>query len=109
MTTATAALKAAEVPYEERKRAAAEKKKQERALKAMRDRIADLEARIADREKAVKDLEQQIAAPEFYAAPDTTRSVLERHQQAMWEVGELLGQWEMMQSELSSMEELLKS
>ena len=69
----------------------------------------DLEARIAEREKTVKELEQQIAAPELYAVADTARSVLEQHQQLMWEVGELLAQWEMLQSELHTMEELLKS
>jgi uncharacterized coiled-coil protein SlyX len=78
-------------------------------VKALKDRITDLEARIADREKTVKELEQRIAAPDFYVSPEATKPVLEQHQQLMWEVGELLGQWEMLQSELSNMEELLKS
>lgn len=78
-------------------------------MKTLKDRIAALEARIADCEKKVKDLEQQIGAPDFYVRPDATTPILERHQTLMWEVGELLGQWEMLHGELAAMEELLKS
>ena len=67
----------------------------------MKDRVAELEARIADREKAIKDAEQKMSAPDFYTDRVKSKSVLAQHQELMWEVGELLGQWEMLQRELS--------
>ena len=90
-------------PREDRKREGIEKRKRERALKALRDRVADLEARIAEREKAIKDVEQEMAAPDFYANHEASKPVLARHQALMWEVGELLGQWEMLQGELATL------
>ena len=90
-----------EQPYEERKRESIEKRKRERALKTLKDRVAELEARIADREKAIKDAELKMSAPDFYTDHVKSKSVLTQHQELMWEVGELLGQWEMLQSELS--------
>jgi uncharacterized coiled-coil protein SlyX len=70
----------------------------------LKDRVAELEARIAEREKAIKEVEGKMAASGFYADPEATKPVLARHQELMWEVGELLGQWEMLQSELSGHE-----
>jgi ATP-binding cassette subfamily F protein 3 len=92
-----------EQPYEERKRESIEKRKRERALKTLKDRVAELEARIADREKAIKDAEQKMSAPDFYTDHVKSKSVLAQHQELMWEVGELLGQWEMLQGELSGL------
>ena len=85
--------------YEDRKRASAEERKRERAFKALKNRLADLEARIADREKQIKDVEQAMSAPDFYSDREKSKPVLARHQALMWEVGELLGQWEMLQNE----------
>src|SRR5688572_10857518 len=85
--------------YEDRKREQAEKNKRERAYKALKNRVAELEARIADREKAIKDVEQVMAAPDFYSDHEKSKPVLAQHQALMWEVGELLGQWEMLQNE----------
>ena len=87
-----------EQTYEDRKRDAAEKRKRERAFKALKDRVAEIEARIADREKAIKDVEQTMSAPDFYNDHEKSKPVLAQHQELMWEVGELLGQWEMLQS-----------
>ena len=69
----------------------------ERALKALKTRISELEARIADREKAIKDVEKTMAAPDFYSDHEKSKPVLNQHQALMWEVGELLAQWEMLQ------------
>jgi ATP-binding cassette, subfamily F, member 3 len=91
--------KKTEQPYEERKRESAEKRKRERAYKALKDRVADLEARIADREKQIKDVEQAMSAPDFYSDHEKSKPILAQHQALMWEVGELLGQWEMLQNE----------
>ena len=88
-----------EQPYEDRKREAADKRKRERAFKALQARVADLEARIADREKQIKEVEQAMAAPDFYSNHEKSKPILDRHQSLMWEVGELLGQWEMLQNE----------
>jgi len=94
--------KAAKKPdqtYEERKRESAEKQKRERAYKALKARVAELEARIADREKQIKQVEQTMSAPDFYSDHEKSKPVLAQHQALMWEVGELLGQWEMLQNE----------
>ena len=85
--------------YDEQKRDAAERRKRERTRQALRDRIADLETRIADREASIKSLEATMSSPGFYDAHDQTKTVLDQHQALMWEVGELLNQWEMLQSE----------
>jgi ATP-binding cassette subfamily F protein 3 len=94
-----------EQTYEDRKRDAAEKRKRERALKTLQDRVAEIETRIAEREKSIKEVEQTMSAPDFYSDHEASKPVLARHQALMWEVGELLGQWEMLQSELNSQDE----
>ncbi len=83
----------------DRKKDNVEKKKRERALKALTDRVADLEVRIAERERAIKEVEQKMSAPDFYGNHEVSKPVLAQHQALMWEVGELLSQWEMLQSE----------
>jgi len=85
--------------YGERKKDTVEKRKRERAFKALKDRVADLEARIAEREKAIKEVEVKMSAPDFYTDHEGSKPVLAQHQALMWEVGELLSQWEMLQSE----------
>jgi len=85
--------------YDQRKREAAEKKKRERAYEALAARIAELEGRIAERETTVKAVEAEMAAPGFYDHHETSKPVLDRHQALMWDVGDLLGQWEMLQAE----------
>ncbi len=85
--------------YVDRKKDNVEKKKRERALKALTDRVADLEVRIAERERAIKEVEQKMSAPDFYGNHEVSKPVLAQHQALMWEVGELLSQWEMLQSE----------
>ena len=91
------------------KRDQAEKNKRERAYKALKNRVAELEARIADREKAIKDVEQTMAAPDFYSDHEKSKPVLAQHQALMWEVGELLGQWEMLQNEAEQYADLRNS
>jgi ATP-binding cassette subfamily F protein 3 len=64
-------------------------------------RIADLEARIAAHEQTIKDLEAEMAEAGFYTARDAASEKIARHQQLMWEVGDLMNQWEALQLKLS--------
>ena len=82
---------------EERKRADAERRKRGRAVEALQKRIAELEARIAEREAQVKELEAAMAAPGFYDNLESAKPVTDRHQALMWEVGDLISQWEALQ------------
>ncbi len=93
--------------HEARKRDAADRKKRERAYQALATRIATLEARIAERETAVKTAEAAMSAPGFYDDREKSKAVLDQHQTLMWEVGELLGQWEMLQAEAEAMKAAL--
>ena len=68
----------------------------------MRKRIAELEVRIADRENQVKVIETAMAEPGFYGDAEASRPIIDRHQALMWEVGDLIGQWEALQERLSS-------
>ena len=84
----------APVAYEERKRQRGRGAPARKAADARRKRIDDLEARIAEREQAIKDIETTMAAPGFYDNHETAKPVIDRHQALMWEVGDLMHQWE---------------
>ncbi len=83
---------------QERQEAAAAQARQRRAAAGRDRRIKDLEARIADREQQIKDLEGQMAAPGFYEDRTAASDVVARHQALMWEVGDLMHQWETLQT-----------
>ncbi len=61
------------------------------------DQISDLEARIAEREQAMKEIEAAMSAPGFYENRDQAQPLIDRHQALMWELGELMHQWEELQ------------
>jgi ATP-binding cassette subfamily F protein 3 len=82
---------------EQRKQLDADRKKKQRAADTLNRRIAELEGRIADREAKVKALEAAISAPGFYDNADSARAIIDQHQALMWEVGDLMGQWEALQ------------
>ena len=90
------------VSYEDRKRQEAEARRERKAADARRKRIDELESRIADREQAIKDLEQTMAAPGFYENHEAAKPVVDRHQALMWEVGDLMSQWEALQHQTES-------
>jgi ATP-binding cassette subfamily F protein 3 len=75
---------------------------QARELKKMKTRLADLEKRISEKEKAVKDLEAQMAAPGFYDERERASQAADEHKKLMWEVGDLMNQWEALQTEVES-------
>ncbi|MDQ3069379.1 MAG: ABC-F family ATP-binding cassette domain-containing protein [Acidobacteriota bacterium] len=83
--------------HAEKKKADAEDRRKRREDEARQKRVADLEARIADRERDVKALEARMGEPGFYDDADAARASITRHQQLMWEVGDLMNQWEALQ------------
>jgi ATP-binding cassette subfamily F protein 3 len=85
---------AAKPAHEEKKRVDAEARKKQKAAGARQARIATLEARIADTEAAIREVEQQMSAPGFYEDRAGAQPVIDRHQSLMWQVGDLMNQWE---------------
>jgi ATP-binding cassette subfamily F protein 3 len=85
------------ISYDERKRQESEARKARKVLDARRKRIEDLETRIADREQAIKEIEAIMAAPGFYDNHETAKPIIDKHQALMWEVGDLMHQWEELQ------------
>ena len=83
--------------YEEKKRADAEARRLRKATEERERRVSDLESRIAEREREIKELEARMSAPGFYDDRTAADSVVSRHQTLMWEVGDLMHQWESLQ------------
>jgi ATP-binding cassette subfamily F protein 3 len=83
--------------YEDKKRADADARRARKDADARQRRINDLEARIATAEQTIKELEQAMSAPGFYEHHETAKPVIDRHQALMWEVGDLMNQWEALQ------------
>ncbi len=75
----------------------AEARKKQRADEQRARRVADLEARIAKAETAIKDTETAMSAPGFYDDREAAKTVIDRHQALMWEVRDLMEQWEQLQ------------
>ncbi len=86
--------------YDERKRRDSETRKVKKAADGLRRRVEELEARIADRETAIKAIEASMSAPGFYENREVAQPLIARHQALMWEVGDLINQWEALQTEL---------
>jgi ATP-binding cassette subfamily F protein 3 len=80
--------------YQEKKRADADARKKKKVADERAARIADLEGRIAQKEQEIRDLEQKMSQPGFYDARETADTAVARHQSLMWEVGDLMNQWE---------------
>jgi len=82
--------------HEARKREQSGQRKKERDRKAREARVADLETRIAALETSIKNLEARMSAPGFYEDRQASESAAAEHQSLMWQVGELMQQWEML-------------
>jgi len=80
--------------------AASDRQTREREIKRMKARLAELEKRVAEKEQAVKALEAQMASPGFYEDRPRAEQAAEEHKKLMWEVGDLVSQWEALQSEV---------
>jgi len=76
----------------------ADARKKARADQAMRARIADLESRIAETESAIREIERAMAGPGFYDDRTAAHALVNRHQALMWQVGDLMHQWEELQA-----------
>jgi ATP-binding cassette, subfamily F, member 3 len=75
-----------------------EGRKKTRAEQAMRARITDLETRIAETEAAIREIENAMAAPGFYEDRAAAQALVDRRQGLMWQVGDLMHQWEELQA-----------
>jgi hypothetical protein len=49
------------------------------------------------KEAEVKELEAAMATAGFYDNHDAAKAAIDRHQALMWEVGDLMAQWEALQ------------
>jgi ATP-binding cassette subfamily F protein 3 len=83
--------------HEARRRLQAEERKREQQVQRLQSKIADLETRIAEREQTMKEIEAAMAVPGFYENRDQAQPLIDRHQALMWEVGDLMHQWEELQ------------
>ena len=68
-----------------------------REVAAREKRIGELERRIAELEREIKKIEITMATPGFYDDRDAANPLIDRHQNLMWEVGNLVEQWELLQ------------
>ncbi len=84
-----------------RKHLEADRKQRQRAVGALQKRIAELEGRIAACETEVKTLEQVMAEPGFFEKHESAKPIVDRHQALMWQVGDLIAQWEALQEHAS--------
>ena len=82
---------------EERRQRTQVERRLKRAQSARDKRIGELERRITEREGKIKEIEATMASPGFYENRDAAKPVVDRHQTLMWEVGDLMGQWEALQ------------
>jgi ATP-binding cassette subfamily F protein 3 len=101
-TAAVPAKPAAPAARDERKAIEAEERRRRRATEALQSKIEALEQQIAACEQSIRDLESTMAAPGFYDNRDTSQPVIDRHQGLMWEVGDLMHQWEELQTSLAT-------
>ena len=95
--TKRAAQAAGRQNREERRQRTQVERRLKRAQSARDKRIGELERRITEREGKIKEIEATMASPGFYENRDAAKPVVDRHQTLMWEVGDLMGQWEALQ------------
>jgi ATP-binding cassette subfamily F protein 3 len=86
---------------EDRKRLEAEERRKKRAADALREQSAALETRIAEREAAMREIEAAMTAPGFYEDHEKSKPVIDRHQALMYEIGDLMHQWEEIENKRS--------
>jgi ATP-binding cassette subfamily F protein 3 len=82
---------------EARRKEAQVDRRRKRTRSTRLKRVDELERRITDREREIKEVEATMSAPGFYDNRDAAKPVVDRHQNLMWEVGDLMEQWETLQ------------
>ncbi len=82
---------------EDRRQRGQAERRLKRAQAVREKRIGELERRIAEREGKIKEIEATMASPGFYDDRNAAKPVVDQHQILMWEVGDLMGQWEALQ------------
>jgi ATP-binding cassette, subfamily F, member 3 len=85
--------------YQDKKKADAEARRVKKEGEARQRRVSELEARIQKAETSIKELEAKMSAPGFYQNHEASRPVIDQHTALMWEVGDLMNQWEALQSD----------
>jgi ATP-binding cassette subfamily F protein 3 len=83
--------------YDDKKKADGEARRLRREQTDRQRRITHLETLIAEREQSIRDLEAAMAADGFYDDRAAAEASIARHQSLMWEVGDLMAQWESLQ------------
>ena len=71
----------------------------DRAEKKRKQRLDEIEKRIAEKEAAVVALEQEMSTPGFFDDRVNAEKAAKDREALMWEVNDLMGQWELMQLE----------
>jgi len=94
--------RAAQEPTADRRRTESDLRKKQRAEQARLKQLADLESRIAAVEQEIRTLEQAMAAEGFYVDRAAAQPVIDRHQALMWEVGDLMHEWEGLQAHVDA-------
>ena len=82
---------------EARRKEAQVDRRRKRTRSTRLKRVDELERRITDREREIKEVEATMSAPGFYDDRNAAKPVVDRHQNLMWEVGDLMEQWEALQ------------
>ena len=95
--TPTSPRGSASASRDDRRRRAQSERRLKREQAAREKRISDLEQRIGDRERTIREIEETMTAPGFYDDRQAAQPVVDRHQSLMWEVGDLMSQWEALQ------------
>jgi ATP-binding cassette subfamily F protein 3 len=86
----------------EKRQVDAAARRREREERARQAQIEGLETKITECETAIKQLEQTMSAPGFYNDRAAAQPLIERHQTLMWQVGDLMHQWEELQTHSQS-------
>lgn len=89
---------AAPASHADKKKADAEARRRRKESGTRERRISELEARIAEREQAVRDIEHRMSSAGFYDDRAAAEAVVAQHRTLMWEVGDLMNQWEALQA-----------
>ena len=67
--------------------------------------LAAIEQKISDRETTLKKLEVTMSQPDFYKEPKSANALVAEHQALMWEIGDLMHEWETLQNTSESKRE----